>query len=269
VKLIAFDWDGKSIWVNEDGLFDEDGQARNTRRLGTQFDLLDELRQRDDGPFLVVCEAPFESYAVDRRQRTIDEYAEAGFDLRTINPRQTAWWRIEREIEKGNENDAAAIFNIAKHALDHGHLLHVPAPALTEDDPWVQLRKRAERELMVLRRSGRKELLWKGLVQELPKFKELTSEQQRALGGSGGYSKAILPAVYVAARHTTDIRQWERLMGLYSSGKPSLFRSDIFHHGWQGNKNASRRRDSGLTLSQYRRNLRWLYRQVKDLEVVA
>lgn len=268
MHIVAFDWDGKSIWVSEDG------QVENVRGMTDQFQLLDELKARTDGPFLVVCEAPFESYMPDRRQRTIQEYEAAGITLRTINPRSTAWWRINRGLEKSNEQDAAAIFNIAKHAYDHGHRLHKPAPALDENDPWAQTRKRAERELMVLRRSGQKDLLYQALVQELPKVKELTEEQQRALAGSSGYSKAILPAVYVAAKHTADIKQWERLMGLYESGKPSQFRSDIFRHGWQGNKNGSRKARfeawyGDRALSVFRRNLRWLYRQVRNLEVAV
>lgn len=253
-NLVAFDWDGKAIHVTENG--------EVVFEMRDQFELLDSGRLAV--PTLVVTESTFESYDPDRRQRTIDEYRRQGHDLRTISPRLTAWWRIERGIEKSDDNDARAIWHIANDPNQH---LKKPSPAMPKDHPWNQVRAEAERTLMVLRRSGAKDQLHKNLVEQLPKFKDLPEDLQKALGGKGGYSKAIVPAVYVAATYTNNIKEWERLLGLYASGKNSQFRSDIYHHGWKGNATASRRRDSGLTLTDYRRGLRWLYRQVKDLRV--
>lgn len=265
MKLVAGDWSGKGLHVTYDGR--EVIEQGGTKAL---IQLINHLKARTDGPFTLVVEAPFEAFNIDQRQLVMDAARAAGITFKTISPRQTAWWRIDRGVVKSDKNDARAIYAIAAtQGLD---VLHDPAPALPEDDPWALTRKAAERELMVLRRTGNKELLWQELIKVLPKFRTLTAEQQLALGGSGGYSKAILPAAYVAARHTADIREWERLMGLYASGKPSQFRSDVFHHGWKGNKASSRKARmeaiyGDRALSVFRRNLRWLYRQVRVLDV--
>jgi hypothetical protein len=275
MKIIAGDWDGTAVHISEDGNPD------HVYKLRDQFELLKALDDRSDGPFVAVLEAPFEAYNRARHQQTLDAFEHSVHELRTISPRSTSNYRIEHKWDgekwidyrwekpetppKTDAIDAAAIWQIAtRRGVEN---LHIPAPQLADDDPWAKLRADAELELMKLRRTGRKTLLYKELRNHLPRFRDLPDERQRALGGTAGYSTALLPAVYVAARFTSDQREWERLMGLYESGKPSQFRSDVFHHGWGGNKKVSRRRDSGLTLSQFRRNLRWLYRQVKDLEI--
>lgn len=279
MKLVAVDWDGKAVWVSEDG------DQAHVYNLRDQFKLLDRLTD----PTLVVLESTFESYDPDRRKRTIDEYAAAGHDLRTISPRRTSWWRIARGIEKSNEADAAAIFGIASTTRAH---LKVPSPSIPKDDDWAQLRAEAEHEIMVLRRSGRKDDFAKRLVKQLPRFKNLPDVRQAALGGASGYSLVLVAATGVAAAFTDTVKDFERLAGLYDNGKNSQFRSDFYHWGWKprlvkepvpGEVTATGRpkmrikifedgrprgRD-GLTLSDYRRELRWLYRQLKELEVVA
>jgi len=271
LRTVAVDWDGKAVHISEDGILE------HVYDLPDQFVLLSQTTE----PTRFVTESTIESYDPERRQATIVAFADAGHDLRTISPRLTGWWRAERGLLKSNAQDAVAIYHIATNGRTH-----LKRPSLYVDEAWIALRDEAEYEIMVLRRSGRKDQLWEALVEQLPPFKSLTPIRQRALGAGGNYSKSILPAVYVAATYTRDnIKAWERLMGLYGAGKNSQFRSDVFNWGLApkltkvpvpGQTTATGRQKmtvktpieiEGMTKSDYRRELRWLYRQVWNLEI--
>jgi hypothetical protein len=271
LRTVAFDWDGKAVHVSEDGILEHVYDEPD------QFVLLARFLE----PTQFVTESTIESYDPDRRRQTIEGFASAGHDLRTISPRLTGWWRAERGLPKSNAQDAVAIYHIATNGRTH-----LKRPSLDVDEAWTVLREEAEYEIMVLRRSGRKDLLWERLVERLPRFRDLTPIRQRALGAGGNYSKSILPAVYVAATYTrNNIKAWERLMGLYGAGKNSQFRSDVYNWGLApkltkvpvpGQTTATGRPKmrvktpieiEGMTKSDYRRELRWLYRQVRRLEI--
>jgi hypothetical protein len=240
LPVVAFDWSGKAVHVTFDGV--------NVTKMRSEFELVAQLTE----PHRIVCEASLESYDPDRRTQFIETCAAQGHDLRTVSQRLTSWWRIERDIEKSDEADARAIYALATDGRQH---LKRPGPLLDpEVDEWAARRAKAERELMVLRRSGRKDAYAKRIVKLLPKPKTLDPTVRLSLcGSSSSYSLATVAACAMAVEHTTTKREWEKLLGLSASGKNSQFRSDLYRHNWR------HRRKTDLTLSEWRRSLRWLY----------
>lgn len=282
------DWSGKHIHVSEDGVL------HHVYKL----DDMEALRQKlvDRGlPVRVVVESTLHSYDPDKRDQTIIDYRDSGIDLRMISPRMTGWWRVARNLDKSDALDAVAIYHIGNDPRIH---LKVPTLRADQDPEWERTRKEAAREIMVLRREGRKDAFAEAVAAQLPRLKDQPRIRQWALGGKN-YNLVTVAAVGVIASYVQNMDEFERLAGLYGNGKNSQFRSDLYFHAWRSKlekepilgqvtaKGRPKTRtkigpngrpvakpialDDGQvvvpTLSDFRRELRWLYRQVAQVDL--
>lgn len=219
--------------------------------------LADLIRGIPSGATLV-GESTFESYDVRQRERVMQLAESRGIKFLTVpargNTRRRAAAGLPEKTSQSRETDyedARAI----QHAAITG--THLKKPALVEDD-WAELREQARTRFIHLRYSGQKDQYASGLLRHLPPYILQPTERRIALGPTERYNLVIVAAIGVAAEFVTSRADFERLTGLYAHGYPSQFRSDLIYWGWA--RQAKKRQR--ITLSVYRRELRWLFHQV-------
>jgi hypothetical protein len=209
---------------------------------------------------VLVGESTFESYDPSLREGIIRLAASRGVALLTVPARGNTWRRLAagfpEKTSQSRQTDFEDARAIQQAALNGAHL-KVPVAAV--DAEWAELRDRAAKRFVYLRCSGQKDAYALDLMRRLPPFTLQPAERRVALGPVGAYNQVIVAAVGVAAEFVSDRPGFERLTGLYAHGYPSQFRSDLMHWGW-GKRPEKRER---ISLSVYRRELRWLFHQFK------
>lgn len=164
--------------------------------------------------------------------------------------------------------------------------VHLAAPALL--NAQQQKRKDANDELRMLRctvdhmnkrpRSegytsvSKKEVFARYMTTKLPPFSSLDDSKQKALGDGKGYNLIAVAAAAVAAKHSDNVKEYDYLTGLYDHAYPSQIRADLMHYVWAGGNQRAKLidkgpggRKDGLTLTEFRRSIRWLYPQLKGI----
>jgi hypothetical protein len=248
--LWAFDWSiGRGVVA-----VDPDGH-----KWGPEHTLAALLRELPRG-IVLVGESTFDSYDVDLRQQDMDLAASRNITLRTVpargNTRRRAALGLAEKTSQSKRTDFEDAQAIQWAAINGAHL---KTPAIA-DEAWTELRENAEQRFVRLRRSGKKDQYARELLRRIEPFVLQPYERKIALGPAEGYSLVIVAAVGVAAEFVSSRPDFERLVGIYAHGYPSQFRSDLYHWGWN---RQPVKRDRGLTLSVYRREIRWLYHCVK------
>jgi hypothetical protein len=244
----AFDWSvGRGV------------AAVNPGGMSYRYKTLQEFLRDVPRGATVVGESTFESYDVSQRQRVMDLAESRGVILLTVPARGNTRRREAAGMpEKTSQSkridieDALAI----QHAAASGAHLKKPAVA---DEAWAALREKAARRFIYLRYSGQKDEYARSLMRQLPPFMPQPIERRVALGPVENWNPVIVAAVGVAAEFVSGRADFERLTGLYAHGYPSQFRSDLMHWGWGKQPKKQLR----ITLRVYRRELRWLFHQLK------
>lgn len=234
----------------------------------------DEFLNSLTGPTRIVMESTVHSFVREWRDEFIARCDREGHDLRFTTPRETGRWSRQLNIEKSDFNDPFVIREIARRG---GHL---KKPSVVSDD-FETRRAEANHELMLLRATGKKDEFAAEVIDKLPPYSSLDDTMQRALGDGKKYSKVIFAAVAMAAKHARNRNEFDRICGLYAHGYGQQVRADLYHYGWSGGAKRGRlngkptgfdkkgrpqygiRKRDDLTLSDYRRSLRWAYHQVK------
>jgi len=254
---VYFDWNKQYINV----LFDDAEDDIKLPNLDTLFDLLTE-------PTVIIGEATFESFQHEKRRAVIERARREGHTLLTTPTRATGRRWNALGYDREGKDDSIAVKVIRDLAPD----VHLKVPEISPDPEWVERRKAANSELMVLRstfrwakgpKGGRKIISAKDdyadtLIEKLPPFANLTDVQKIALGDGKVYNKIVIAAVGKAAKFAESTREFDKLAGLYHHGYPSQIRSDLHHWRWR-----FVRREGKITISEYRRELRWLYHQLR------
>jgi hypothetical protein len=258
------------------------GEAETPIVYPTLSFFLDALKE----PTEIFLEATFESFNRKRREYFITRCAAEGHLIHTIPNRLTARVRrIELGIEdKTDDNDVQSIRHIAKTKPSC-----LRTPMLARNDELIAKRVEANRLLMLLRCTGThtkrprsdgynfesmKDGLAEKLVPLLPPFESLTPTQKIALG-NGGYNLVVVAAVAVAAKYADNQREFDSIAGLSANGYPSQIRADLHHYNWAGGNQRSKLIQVGphkfigdredITMSDWRRELRWLYHRLRPL----
>lgn len=266
MPLVCFDW---SLNRGVVAVFDngEVAEYPNMMKLLDDPDL--------PRPCRMVGESTFDSFNLDMRRQVIERCHIEGIELLTVpargnkRRREAAGFSVkESQSLKIDEEDAKAI----RYAALHG--AHLKRPALPDKD-WIAKREAANNRLMELRRgsewqkkprsrgysrTSHKDVYAQNLIAKLPPF-VLQPDVRKISLGPAEYNKIIVAAVGVASEFADNRDECERLMGIYAHGYPSQFRSDLMYWGWGKQK----KKQDNITLSDYRRELRWLYHQVRLL----
>lgn len=257
---VFFDWSGGPVHALHD-------DSDDIVVYGGLTNLLDSLA----GPTAIRCEAPFESFDVDRRREIVERCAREGHDFRVINPRATAKRRKALGYEdKTDEIDVQVIRHMATDGKTHF------TPVVPADPYRTTLREAANQKLMLMRRTkvprestrarsgwafdSAKDAYADELIEFLPPTDTLSPEQDLALCSGTTkrvYSKCVVAAVGVAAETAATTREFDFLAGLYQNGYPSQIRSDLMMHRWGKSVRGN------LPFTDYRRELRWLYHQLR------
>lgn len=259
MQHVYFDWNKTQINV----LFDDAEDDIVLKDLDSLMDMLTE-------PSVIIGEATFESFQLAKRKHVMDRASKDGHILLTTPNRATGRWRKQLYPEYNGKPlpDNLAVKVIRHIATKTNTHLKVPG---FPDPAWVQIREAANYRLMTLRsefrwaygpRGGRKVVSEKDdyadeLIQGLPEYSTLTSKQKLALGDGKEYNKTVVAAVGVAAEFASNTEEFDSLSGMYHHGYPSQIRSDLHHWRWR-----FLRDKVNLTLSEYRRELRWLFHQI-------
>lgn len=281
MDTVYFDWAGTRL-----SILDNDNDE--VRYLYSVDELLDSL----DRPTRIISEATFESFDINKRAEVIDKARGKGHVWLTTPNRQTGRRRLNwvlnepemfpseyfevADLNKKNgdrKSDEIDVHVIRRLANENPSCLKSPN-VRREDDRWVQVMDQIHDEMVNLRRTIRKipsnrsakgfvfkkdkDLYAKEIVQHLPKFKTLTDTQKKCFG-SAGYSLCLVAAAAVATKHSRSRREFEHFTGLFGHGFPSQIRSDIHHHVM---KAALKK---GVTMSEFRRECRWLYHRLNEL----
>lgn len=268
MQTVYFDWShrtGVTTFGEED-------------KLLVVYPTLDELLDDLNEPTRLIGEATFESFNIGRRKAFMDRCDREGHELLTTPNRLTGRGRRRFGYpEKTDENDVHVIRDLVKAGI------HLKRPTLP-DPEWVDRREAAAKEIMELRRNGRylpkprsrgyafisdKDSWATELVSKLPPYATLTPTQKLTLGDGKKYSLTVVAAVAVATKYARNVREFDRLAGLYSHAYGSQIRADLHHYGWSGGNQRSKLNTEGkrddLSLRDWRRELRWLYHQLREL----
>lgn len=226
-------------------------------------------------PAKIIMESTVHSYVPEWRSAYIARCAEDGHDLRFLPPRETGRWSRELGIDKSDFNDPFVLREIVAAGA------HLKRPTVP-DDAYVAKREAANRKLMLLRAAGDKDDYADALIATLPEYGSLSNEKKLSLGNGKKYSKIVVAAAGVAAEAASSRKEFERLCGLYAHGYPSQIRADLYHWQWSGGARRGRlngeptnvdkdgkksyglRKRDDLTLSGFRKSLRWLYAHLAD-----
>lgn len=258
MKTAYFDWSmnrGLSV------LFDDDEDV-------TLFANIEQLLNRLSEPHTLVSECTFESFNIDKRRALVDRVKREGHTWKTFNPRQTPRARKALGLEKTDDNDVRAIRYVASHQPQGLKLASVAEGA--EHDRRKAMRDAANLELMLMRRDyaylpsarsklgvkivKRKDVFAQEIIDShLPAYSDLNEFEALAWGNGKKYSLTLIAAVSVASRHSESRADFDYLTGLSANGYPSQIRSDV--HWWRYRY----AREQGLTLSDFRREVRKLY----------
>lgn len=250
--LIAFDWSASKLDCVDD--------------LGNEFIVktFEELVARVAGtPHRFVCEASFESFVPGRREKMLAAARAAGHEIYTFNPKATARHRrrdedalalatgkprVDTKIGKaGDILDSRIIRNIAVNTTQH------VAPMIIREPVWAERNATLNREYFILKMTKQKpEVLIKPAKKILGWYSKLSDADKVLLGNGKAYSDSMLATAYYATKNTKSRSEYERLLGLWQAGFPSLLRSDVHHHGFGS---MSKR---GTTIKQYRQGMRRL-----------
>lgn len=237
------------------------------------------------GARCIILESTFDSFDRDNGDRDIAAARLLGVSILTISSRVTSRFRKAGGFgEKDDAADAKAI----RYAAQSGMHLKVPGKA---SDELIAKRIEANTALMYLRSHGEhrprpkasgytftslKESMSAEWAALLPDFKGLPEVTRTALSASGGkgYNLTIVAAVGVAAYFAENGSEFDYLSGLYQHGYPTQIRADLMHWAWAGGgtraklngvpEDGIRKRDD-LTLSDFRREIRRLGSQLKDI----
>ena len=289
MNRIVFDWSLRrgvvAIVISDDGI-------QKQYVWPSTSAMLDSLTE----PHEIIGESTFESYILENRTTFAARCAREGHALRTLPPRLTPRWRRSLGLVKiggaSDDNDVAAMIELAK---DETRLSVYHEP---DADQAARMRQ-ANRYLMLLRATGEKEDGAHDIIARLPAFEDQPEVRRKALGEAFDnknhrpgfvqgwhYNSVKVAAVAVAAAFSGNQREFDQLSGLYAHAYPSQIRADLMHWGWSGGSKRGRlvkeldpsgetskpvpvvpsRRVDGLALTDYRRELRWLYRQIRTLD---
>lgn len=259
MQQVTFDWAAGKLTT----LF---GDSDTPVYYGSTEALLKDLSE----PTRIICEATFESFNLEQRKRVIQLATDAGHEFLTLPTRQTG--RHRRSLGYEDKTDEIDVVVLRDESLKKP--LRLKVPNVRDDDDYLVLNlKNANHELMILRRTlrivpnksklGFKTISAKDdyadtLIALLPKFSTLTEVQQLALGGQGKYSKTLVAAAGKATKFSHSRKEFEHYTGLFAHGYPCQIRSDFMH--WRYRFAAK----NGVSLSDFRRECRWLYHQLKQ-----
>lgn len=231
----------------------------------------------------IISEATFESFNTKEQGEVIDLAEKLGHIWLCTPTRVTGRKRRELfpdkdfKVIKGEALDEYDVWALRALALDGKTHLRKPRKKGDVDPEFVERSDKTRSILMILRKSPKptndeltdfyktgnaKEYYVRKLSKCLPPIKELTEERKLYVGNGNGtvYAPPLLAAVGVAANHARNRTEFERLIGLYHHGYPTIARSEIMFHVW--NNQVKKRPGSNLT--GFRREVRWLYHSLKD-----
>lgn len=286
MKRIVFDWSLRRGVVAR--VISEDGHEDQAYWPSTRA-MLDSLNE----PHEIICESTFESYILEDRIDFASRCEKEGHTLRTLPPRLTPRNRRSMGLLKSDENDAIAMTRLAQ---DESRLSVYHEP----DAVKVSRHEQANDRLMLLRARGLKEEWASIIASKLPPFKDQDETRRKALGDAfeekpknhrngwvdgKDYNLIKVAAVAAAAEVCPTQKDFDQISGLYAHAYPSQIRADLMHWGWAGGSQRPRlvketdpsgettklvpvvpsRRKDGLTLTEYRRELRWLYRNIRKI----
>lgn len=235
----------------------------------------DEFLDALDGPTRIVMESTVHSFVPEDRVRFLDRCEKEGHTLLFIPPRLTGRWIRELGMDKSDFSDPFVFRKMVESGV------HLKRPT-RRDDAWEARRYEANRKLMLMRNSGQKDDYAKRLIALLPPYKDLDDVKKAALGDGKKYSTVAVAAAGVATEHVNNRAEFERMCGLYAHGYPSQIRADLHHYLYSGGAKRGRlngepisvdpkgvkkyglRKRNDISMSEWRRSLRWLYAQLRD-----
>lgn len=268
------DWSKKNLTF----LWNNDDRKNETFSFDTLMDHLTE-------PSVLICETTFESYDLERRAAVAARAEREGHILLTTPNRLTG--RERRAMgygdQKTDEIDAHAIRHLAQRnpaGLKRVRIRSADDPLVTKLHEVMaemqQLRvktvDRKSRSKLGFARDSLKTIYAKKLIKHLPTYKTLTDTQKVALGNGVGYSPAVVAAIGKATKHARTRKEFDHFSGLFVHGYPTQIRSDLMFHRWwkflQPEATAPGSRPGQITLSDFRRECRWLYHQLAQVREV-
>lgn len=284
MDTVYYDWSIRRgvVWARESG----DGL--------TPYEIVPDMKtllEKLDRPTNIVCEATFGSFYLPERYEFITLCEKAGHTILTVPTRTMTRLRYQCGFVKFDENgkpknkaqgyvtDYEDIQCMRFYTMSGGHLKKPNTPT----ERQLNLAESVAEELMRLRSTGykvprpkaegytfhsQKDDFAQEVIARLPAFDSLTDVQRIALGDGRGYNHVVIGVVGVIAKYATNRKEFDFLSGMYGHAYGSQARADLMHYAWAGgNKrphlNADKKRDD-ITLSEYRRELRWLYHQLKN-----
>lgn len=223
--LYAVDWSGKGIEVTDNGTD------------VTHYDSLEAFLPTIADGSAVVIESTFHSFEKTKRHEAINHCAERDIVLLVLNPRATELWRrLHGRIEKTNENDVRAIYAIVREGVA---FLKVPvcrcADCMEGDtafEAFIAKREEVAFELIRHRYSGTYDVLLQRAEKYFGTPKDLRKadpELHAILCDGTHWRKPATVTVVVAGEAATSRNEFERLLGLYSHGYPSIMRSNMMY----------------------------------------
>lgn len=218
----------------------------------------------------LISESTFESFNIDKRRKLVEKAKAGGHEWLVMPTRQTPRMRNELGVEKDDVNDVLAIRHYARTRPEG-----LKPPTIREDvADKIVIREAANAELMVLRREyekvanksalgfkfvSHKETYAKEVSESLPDYSTLPDIRKAMLGDGKKYSAPLLAVAGVAAKHARNRKDYEYILGLYANGYPCQTRSDAHYWVWRFVK----KRHPDAKMTDFRRELRWLYHQLK------
>jgi hypothetical protein len=201
-RWAAVDWSHKGLHLTIDG--------QTTLIEGGSGTLRKWLESNPD--MQVLIEPTFESFDLAERKRVIEQH---GSRLHTVSSRWTEGERRRLGVDKSDVQDSQVIFS----ARERGVHLKTPSIMNAPDREWMV-------KIIHGRAAG-----WPKEVPCLPPPKDVPEDLKVALcENSRRYKVSFVWPLVIAAQHSATRAEFDRFVGAYGHGYPSVLRSNLYHH---------------------------------------
>ena len=265
-KTFGIDWKRHKIHICE-GL---DIPVYTRSNLGEFLD-----RRGSGNGATIVMEKSFNSFEAGDRDYQIKRAEKMGYTVLFFKSDITAMFRQEWGIDKSDENDAMVIFRIATET----NTPLSPMKASLKDPEYLEKFQILAQKLMMLRREWchyynrkpikkHKYIVSKIDSRHLPSYSSLSDVQKKVLCNKDKtYKVSIVITVWEAAKVAKNRKEFLRLCGLYKDGHGSIMRANLYHEGLSLHKasKSGKRLASGITPTQWCKEIRWLYHTCKQI----
>jgi len=224
-NICAIDWAKK----NDLAFLDKNGEIQSLVEKLSLYEVIKKYSSQFD---TFVIESTFESYDLEEHNNVIDLVKKLGLQLFTINPRETAHFRMANELNKTDKNDAISILRMFLEGEKHFRIARKWNVNNKEDLNWKSEYKRIAR----LRnkdwntvKTNKKLSTEYNIFQTIQQNTTFKTELGEPVGKKTKLSLSFVFPFILIALKSKSRKEFDKRTGLYGNGYSNILRSNFYY----------------------------------------